>query len=136
MPVSWSARPATPAGTGGSATPCSPPRQGGRGGSTRSAPGDAPRESPAHPPEQSAQAPLQALPIPEAGRALGLSVVTIRRRLKRGELRGQRLPTPAGFEWRIPLPAPLVDAAETARGPAQGTPQGGDRGSPRQEAGE
>jgi hypothetical protein len=73
--------------------------------------------------------------IPQAAQVLGLSVVTIRRRLKRGELRGQRVPTPAGFEWRILLPAPLVDAAGPAPGAAQGTPQGAGQGSPHQEAG-
>jgi excisionase family DNA binding protein len=95
-------------------------------------PEDSPGESPAHPPDQPAQAPIQALTIPEAARVLGLSVVTIRRRLKRGELRGQRVPTPAGFEWRILLPSPLVDAAGAA-GADQATRQGGDQGGPNQE---
>jgi len=70
--------------------------------------------------------------IPQAARALDLSVITIRRRLKRGELRGQKVATAAGFEWRVLVPSALVDAAEDKR-PAQGatqdTPHQEDRGA-------
>ena len=60
--------------------------------------------------------------IPQAAQALDLSVITIRRRLKRGELRGQKVATAAGFEWRVLVPSALVDAAED-KGPAQGATQ-------------
>jgi excisionase family DNA binding protein len=36
--------------------------------------------------------------LSEAAQALGVSIITIRRRIKRGELRGRRLSTPQGFE--------------------------------------
>jgi hypothetical protein len=55
------------------------------------------------------QPPVQAVSIPEAARALGVSLITIRRRIKRGELRGQRLKTPQGFEWRVILPVQPAD---------------------------
>jgi hypothetical protein len=55
------------------------------------------------------QPPVQAVSIPEAAHALGVSLITIRRRIKRGELRGQRLTTPQGFEWRVILPVQLVE---------------------------
>lgn len=61
-----------------------------------------------HPADQVA---VQAVSIPEAAQTLGVSIITIRRRIKRGELRGQRLKTPQGFEWRVVLPAQLIDAA-------------------------
>ena len=65
---------------------------------------------------------MQAVTIPQAAQALDLSVITIRRRLKRGELRGQKVATAAGFEWRVLVPSALVDAAEDKR-PAQGATQ-------------
>jgi hypothetical protein len=66
--------------------------------------------------------------IPQAAPALGLSVVTIRHRRKRGELRGQKVATAAGFEWRVLVPSALVDATEDG-GAEQGAPQD----TPRQE---
>jgi hypothetical protein len=77
------------------------------------------------------ESPVQAVTIPQAAQALDLSVVTIRRRLKRGELRGQKVATAAGFEWRVLVPSALVDAAEDkgpAQGPTQSTPHQEDRG--------
>ena len=78
-----------------------------------------PADSSAISPEES---PVQAVTIPQAAQALDLSVITIRRRLKRGELRGQKVATAAGFEWRVLVPSALVDAAED-KGPAQGATQ-------------
>ena len=49
-------------------------------------------------------------------RELGLSVATVKRRLKRGSLRGEQERTPAGFKWYV-----LVDAAATAPAPAAAT---------------
>lgn len=42
--------------------------------------------------------------IAEAAERLGVSQDTIRRRLKKGELAGEKEPTPQGFVWRIELP--------------------------------
>ena len=66
------------------------------------------------------QPPVQALSIPEAAHALGVSLITIRRRIKRGELRGQRLKTPQGFEWRVILPVQVVERNQD--GKSQATP--------------
>jgi len=42
--------------------------------------------------------------IKEAAERLGVSADTIRRRLKSGELAGEREKTPQGFVWRVELP--------------------------------
>ena len=44
----------------------------------------------------------------EAAQRLGVSVDTIRRRLRRGELEGQHQPTPQGFIWLIEMPNPAL----------------------------
>jgi hypothetical protein len=66
------------------------------------------------------QPPVQAVSIPEAAHALGVSLITIRRRIKRGELRGQRLKTPQGFEWRVILPVQVAEGDDD--GATQETP--------------
>ena len=43
--------------------------------------------------------------IKEAAERLGISVDTVRRRLKRGELEGEQHPTAQGFTWLIAMPA-------------------------------
>src|SRR5262252_587846 len=43
------------------------------------------------------------LTIAEAAAALGVSVDTVRRRLKRGELQAQQMPTERGPVWRVAL---------------------------------
>jgi hypothetical protein len=50
------------------------------------------------------------LPLPEAARELGVSVDTVRRRLKRGELRGERRSIPQGFVWWVCLDSSAVQA--------------------------
>jgi hypothetical protein len=45
----------------------------------------------------------QRVPIPEAARRLGVSIPTVKRRLKRGELAGVQEPTRGGFKWFIDL---------------------------------
>lgn len=42
-------------------------------------------------------------PIQEAAKRLGVSPDTIRRRMKKGELVGEKEPTPQGYEWRLIL---------------------------------
>lgn len=44
--------------------------------------------------------------VAEVAAAYGVSVDTIRRRLKRGELEARRETTPQGFRWLLPIPAP------------------------------
>ena len=49
------------------------------------------------------------VPLAEAARTLGISVDTLRRRIKRGELRegeaARRITTPQGFAWEVRLDA-------------------------------
>lgn len=46
----------------------------------------------------------ERLSIRDAAERLGVSPDTIRRRMKKGELVGEKEPTPQGYEWRIILP--------------------------------
>jgi len=52
--------------------------------------------------------------IADAAERLGVSVDTVRRRLKRGKLSGEKEETPQGFVWRVELPveARIVPPAE------------------------
>ena len=56
--------------------------------------------------------------LPEAARHLGVSVATVRRRLKRGELEGTQVPSRYGPAWHVRLPA----VQGSAQGNAQGSP--------------
>ena len=47
---------------------------------------------------------MERLTIADAAERLGVSPVTVRRRLKKGELSGEQEPTPQGYEWRVLLP--------------------------------
>ncbi len=47
--------------------------------------------------------PSEQLTIQEAAARLGVSVVTVRRRLKAGHLNGMKVETPQGYEWRVCL---------------------------------
>jgi excisionase family DNA binding protein len=54
----------------------------------------------------------ERLSIKDAAERLGVSVDTIRRRMKKGELVGEKEPTPQGYEWRIVLPVDESSATE------------------------
>jgi multidrug efflux pump subunit AcrA (membrane-fusion protein) len=47
---------------------------------------------------------VELLSIGQAVTRLGVSEVTIRRRLRKGELKGQKRQTPQGYVWLIELP--------------------------------
>ena len=49
----------------------------------------------------------------EAAKCLGVSVDTIRRRLRKGELQGYQQPRPQGFVWVIEIPEELADPGST-----------------------
>jgi hypothetical protein len=70
------------------------------------------------------------VPIPEAARVLGVSIPTIKRRLKRGELVGVREPTASGFKWLVLLP--LGEGTESPPGESPGSPGAGASASPRE----
>jgi len=60
----------------------------------------------------------ERLSMKQAAERLGVSVDTIRRRLKKGELVSEKEPTPQGYEWRIILPVDESDATEPQGEPA------------------
>jgi hypothetical protein len=74
--------------------------------------GDTPDQAPAGVAYTPGGGTVQAVTIPEASQALGVSVETIRRRLRRQQLAGQKLPTAQGFEWRVLLPVQLLDGTK------------------------
>ncbi len=68
-------------------------------------PGDVSRMYPALVPKPwSVNTPDHTFTVREAAALLGVCRMTILRRLKRGELRGGRLPIPQVFAWRVELP--------------------------------
>ncbi len=46
---------------------------------------------------------MEGVPIAEAARRLGVSVDTVKRRLRNGELQGHKQPGRGGFSWLIEL---------------------------------
>lgn len=60
--------------------------------------------------------------VSDAAQVFGVSVDTIRRRMKRGELTTRREQTPQGFRWLIQLPG------QAAPQDAPGSPRTNDRG--------
>jgi excisionase family DNA binding protein len=59
---------------------------------------------------------MECLTAQEAAQRLGVSEVTIRRRIKRGELEAEKEPTAQGYEWRVlqPVTLELPPHADTA----------------------
>jgi excisionase family DNA binding protein len=53
---------------------------------------------------------MELVALPEAAQRLGVSVDTVKRKLRRGELRGQRVPRPQGYTWLIELPDSQMDS--------------------------
>jgi hypothetical protein len=47
---------------------------------------------------------MELVTMTEAARRLDVTVETIKRRLRRGELQGQKQPRPQGFTWLIEMP--------------------------------
>ena len=47
---------------------------------------------------------MELVTMGEAAQRMGVSVDTVRRRLRRGELLGRHQPTPQGFIWLVELP--------------------------------
>jgi len=64
------------------------------------------------------------LSIRDAAERLGVSPDTIRRRMKKGELVGEKEPTPQGYEWRILLPVDEGNATMPEREPVPALHQG------------
>ena len=47
---------------------------------------------------------MELVTMTEAARRLDVTVETVKRRLRRGELQGQKQPRPQGFTWLIEMP--------------------------------
>lgn len=60
-------------------------------------------------------------PIADVAAAYGVSVDTIRRRIRKGELQGRKEQTPQGFRWMLPMPAPGDTLPGSAPVPAPAT---------------
>lgn len=63
----------------------------------------------------------ERVPIKEAAERLGVSPDTIRRRLKAGELTGEREKTAQGFIWRVELPLEAASGETEAETPSAPT---------------
>jgi len=61
--------------------------------------------------DQQGQDAREWAPLAEVAVAMGVSIDTIRRRMKRGEIETRREQTPQGFRWLAPLP----DAVERSK---------------------
>ena len=56
---------------------------------------------------------VELLTIAEAAQRLGVSIDTVHRRLKRGQLSGHQHTTPQGFTWLIEIPVAPRDSEST-----------------------
>ena len=61
--------------------------------------------------------------IPEAAALLGVSEDTVRRRLKRGELQGEKVSRPQGFTWVVDLDDAEEAVEQHLDEPMQAAPQ-------------
>ena len=52
---------------------------------------------------------MEMVSLPEAAQRLGVSVDTVKRRLRRGELKGRQDPRPQGYTWLIEMPDSQAD---------------------------
>jgi excisionase family DNA binding protein len=56
---------------------------------------------------------MELVTMTEAARRLGVSTDTVKRRLRRGELKGRKRPRPQGFTWLIELEAEVENGNDT-----------------------
>jgi excisionase family DNA binding protein len=69
--------------------------------------------------EGTEQVPYTRVTVAEAAAALGVSVVTIRRMIKRGQLEGERVIRPQGSAYLVRLPVDGTDDATPTEQPVQ-----------------
>jgi len=62
-------------------------------------------------------------PLADVAAAYGVSVDTIRRRMRRGEVEARREATPSGFKWLVRMPPPEERAASNAAQDAPRSPR-------------
>jgi hypothetical protein len=65
-------------------------------------------------------------PLADVAAAYGVSVDTIRRRMRRGEVEARREATPSGFKWLVRMPPPEEQAASNAAQDAPRSPRAGE----------
>jgi len=58
----------------------------------------------------------------DAAAHFGVSVETVERRLRKGELKGQKQARPQGFTWLVEIPDPLGDPGHAPVAPPSDTP--------------
>lgn len=83
--------------------------------------GTSPGTSPPPAGATAGDATARAVSVPEAAAALGVSVNTIRRWIKAGELRAEQVERPQGVAWHVHLPRHVP--AGTSHAPPDGTSQ-------------
>ncbi len=76
---------------------------------------------------------MKSVSMAEAAKHLGVSVDTIRRKLRKGELQGYQQPRPQGFVWVVELPEVLENPGSTFAETVAATPasDGGSKGEVR-----
>jgi hypothetical protein len=67
---------------------------------------------------------MELVTMTEAARRLDVTVETIKRRLRRGELQGHKQPRPQGFTWLIEMPEDTGDQDSTPSVTPSDTPTG------------
>jgi hypothetical protein len=65
---------------------------------------------------------MELVTMTEAARRLDVTVETVKRRLRRGELQGQKQPRPQGFTWLIEMPEDTGDRDSTSSVTPSDTP--------------
>ena len=65
---------------------------------------------------------MELVTMTEAARRLDVTVETVKRRLRRGELQGHKQPRPQGFTWLIEMPEETGDQDNTPSVTPSGTP--------------
>jgi chromosome segregation ATPase len=59
---------------------------------------------------------MELVTVPEAARRLGITEDTVKRRLRKGELQGERKARPQGYIWMVELSEEEVDPDSTVTG--------------------
>jgi hypothetical protein len=59
---------------------------------------------------------MELVTVPEAARRLGVTEDTVKRRLRKGELQGERKARPQGYTWMVGLPDEESETESTVTG--------------------
>jgi hypothetical protein len=59
---------------------------------------------------------MELVTVPEAARRLGVTEDTVKRRLRKGELQGERKERPQGYTWMVELPDEESETDSTVTG--------------------